>query len=98
MNRALWINQNPSQLDKDFQALFTSHDDPLLRHVRTRIKSRQTNGVIERFFGTLNDTVDAATSATATPPTWKPTTSASSTTPSDPIEHSATAPPNLPTS
>ncbi|MCX8562582.1 hypothetical protein OS122_16965 [Mycolicibacterium mucogenicum] len=55
MNRALWINQNPSQLDKDFQALFTSHDDPLLRHVRTRIKSRQTNGVIERFFGTLNE-------------------------------------------
>ena len=28
-------------------------DDPLLRHVRTRVKSPQTNGVIERFFGTL---------------------------------------------
>lgn len=28
-------------------------DDPLLRHVRTRIRSPQTNGVIERFFGTL---------------------------------------------
>lgn len=55
MNRALWIDQNPSQLGKDFQALFTSQDDPLLRHVRTRIKSRQTNGVIERFFGTLNE-------------------------------------------
>ena len=26
---------------------------PLLRHVRTRVKSPQTNGVIERFFGTL---------------------------------------------
>jgi putative transposase len=25
----------------------------LLRHVRTRVKSPQTNGVIERFFGTL---------------------------------------------
>jgi putative transposase len=28
-------------------------DDPLLRHVRTRIRSPQTNGVVERFFGTL---------------------------------------------
>lgn len=28
-------------------------DDPLLRHVRTRVRSPQTNGVIERFFGTL---------------------------------------------
>ena len=28
-------------------------DDPLLKHVRTRVKSPQTNGVIERFFGTL---------------------------------------------
>jgi len=28
-------------------------DDPLLRHVRTRVKSPQTNGVIERSFGTV---------------------------------------------
>jgi hypothetical protein len=28
-------------------------DEPLLRHVRTRVRSPQTNGVIERFFGTL---------------------------------------------
>lgn len=28
-------------------------DDPLLRHVRTRVRSPQTNGVVERFFGTL---------------------------------------------
>lgn len=28
-------------------------EDPLLRHVRTRVKSPQTNGVMERFFGTL---------------------------------------------
>jgi hypothetical protein len=28
-------------------------DDPLFRHVRTRVRSPQTNGVIERFFGTL---------------------------------------------
>ncbi|MGV9927138.1 integrase core domain-containing protein [Nocardia rhamnosiphila] len=27
--------------------------DPLLRHVRTRVRSPQTNGVIERFFGDL---------------------------------------------
>ncbi|WP_280370013.1 integrase core domain-containing protein [Nocardia wallacei] len=27
--------------------------DPLLRHVRTRVRSPQTSGVIERFFGTL---------------------------------------------
>ncbi|MFE9321857.1 integrase core domain-containing protein [Nocardia sp. NPDC052278] len=27
--------------------------DPLLRHVRTRVRSPQTNGAIERFFGTL---------------------------------------------
>jgi integrase-like protein len=27
--------------------------DPLLRHVRTRVKSPQTNGVVERFFGTV---------------------------------------------
>jgi putative transposase len=28
-------------------------DDPLLGHVRTRVRSPQTNGVVERFFGTL---------------------------------------------
>ncbi|NKY28547.1 integrase core domain-containing protein [Nocardia gamkensis] len=27
--------------------------DPLLRHVRTRVRSPQTNGVIESWFGTL---------------------------------------------
>lgn len=35
-----------------FQTAFAG-DDPLLRHVRTRVKSPQTNGVVERFFGTL---------------------------------------------
>jgi putative transposase len=35
-----------------FQSAF-ANDDPLLRHVRTRVKSPQTNGVIERFFGSL---------------------------------------------
>jgi putative transposase len=28
-------------------------DDPRFRHVRTRVRSPQTNGVVERFFGTL---------------------------------------------
>src|SRR2546429_6539503 len=28
-------------------------EDPLLRHVRTRVRSPQTNGVVERFFETL---------------------------------------------
>ncbi|MFD1531645.1 integrase core domain-containing protein [Pseudonocardia aurantiaca] len=28
-------------------------DDPLFRHVRTRVRSPQTNGVVERFFDTL---------------------------------------------
>jgi putative transposase len=28
-------------------------EDPLLRHVRTRVRSSQTNGVVERFFGSL---------------------------------------------
>lgn len=35
-----------------YQAGFAG-DDPLLRHVRTGVRSPQTNGVIERFFGTL---------------------------------------------
>jgi hypothetical protein len=35
-----------------FAEAFTG-DDPLLRHVRTRVKSPQTNGVVERFFGSL---------------------------------------------
>ena len=35
-----------------FAAAFTG-EDALLRHVRTRVRSPQTNGVVERFFGTL---------------------------------------------
>lgn len=50
---ALVSDNGPCYRGAVFQALFTDHDDPLLRHVRTRIKSPQTNGVIERFFGTL---------------------------------------------
>lgn len=51
---AVVSDNGPCYRGKTFQALFnTTNDDPLLRHVRTRIKSPQTNGVIERFFGTL---------------------------------------------
>jgi hypothetical protein len=35
-----------------YKAAFAG-EDPLLRHVRTRVRSPRTNGVIERFFGTL---------------------------------------------
>jgi putative transposase len=35
-----------------YQTAFAG-EDPLLRHVRRRARSPQTNGVIERFFGTL---------------------------------------------
>lgn len=49
---ALVSDNGPCYRGKTFQARFAG-DDPLLRHVRTRIKSPQTNGVIERFFGTL---------------------------------------------
>ncbi|MBB4930681.1 transposase InsO family protein [Lipingzhangella halophila] len=35
-----------------FAEAFTG-DEPLLRHVRTRVRSPRTNGVVERFFGTL---------------------------------------------
>ena len=37
---------------KTFRAAFDAAD-PILRHVRTRVRSPQTNGVIERFFETL---------------------------------------------
>jgi putative transposase len=37
-----------------FAATFAG-DDPLLRHVRTMVRSPPTNGVVDRFFGTLKD-------------------------------------------
>ena len=49
---AVVSDNGPCYRGKTFQGLFAG-DDPLLRHVRTRIKSPQTNGVVERFFGTL---------------------------------------------
>jgi transposase InsO family protein len=51
---AVISDNGPCYRGATFQDFFTDDDDdPLLRHVRTRIKSPQTNGVIERFFGTL---------------------------------------------
>ncbi|WP_420878900.1 transposase [Rhodococcus sp. (in: high G+C Gram-positive bacteria)] len=49
---ALVSDNGPCFRSRTFADLFTGHD-PLLRHVRTRVRSPQTNGVIERFFGTL---------------------------------------------
>src|SRR6266581_1542101 len=46
------IDNGPCFRGGTFAEAFTG-DDPLLRHVRTRIRSPQTNGMVERFFGTL---------------------------------------------
>jgi hypothetical protein len=71
-----------------YQTAFAS-DDPLLRHVRTRVRSPQTNGVIERFFGTLKyehlyrAPIDRGGALAMRPPA-----SATSTTASDPTSRS----------
>jgi putative transposase len=49
---AVVSDNGPCFRGQTFQTVFEG-DDPLLRHVRTRVKSPQTNGVVERFFGTL---------------------------------------------
>lgn len=49
---AVVSDNGPCFRGQTFQSAFAD-DDPLLRHVRTRVKSPQTNGVIERFFGSL---------------------------------------------
>jgi putative transposase len=49
---AVVSDNGPCFRGQTFQTAF-AEDDPLLRHVRTRVKSPQTNGVVERFFGTL---------------------------------------------
>lgn len=49
---ALVSDNGPAFKSEAFAAVFAG-EDPLLRHVRTRVKSPQTNGVVERFFGTL---------------------------------------------
>ena len=46
------VTDGPCFRGGTFAEAFTG-DDPLLSHVRTRIRSPQTNGVVERFFGTL---------------------------------------------
>jgi putative transposase len=47
-----WELNGPCFRGTVFAEAFTG-DDPLFRHVRTRVRSPQTNGVVERFFGTL---------------------------------------------
>jgi putative transposase len=49
---AVVSDNGPCFRGETYAAAFAG-EDPLLRHVRTRVKSPQTNGVIERFFGTL---------------------------------------------
>jgi len=49
---AIVSDNGPCFRGETYAAAFAG-EDPLLRHVRTRVKSPQTNGVIERFFGTL---------------------------------------------
>jgi transposase InsO family protein len=49
---ALVSDNGPAFRSDGFKTLFAG-DDALLKHVRTRVRSPQTNGVIERFFGTL---------------------------------------------
>ena len=49
---ALVGDNGPAWRSTTFAQLFAG-PDPLLRHVRTRVRSPQTNGVVERFLGTL---------------------------------------------
>jgi putative transposase len=49
---AVVSDNGPCFRGETFAQAFTGQD-PLLRHVRTRVRSPQTNGVVERFFGTL---------------------------------------------
>jgi putative transposase len=49
---AVVSDNGPCFRGQTFQSAFDD-EDPLMRHVRTRVKSPQTNGVVERFFGTL---------------------------------------------
>jgi putative transposase len=49
---AVVSDNGPCFRGKTYAAAFAG-EDPLLRHVRTRVRSPQTNRVIDRFFGTL---------------------------------------------
>jgi hypothetical protein len=43
----------PAWGHRKIAAMMRTDGYPLLLHVRTRVRSPQTNGVVERFFGTL---------------------------------------------
>lgn len=47
------VSDNGSAFRGAVYATAFTGEDPLLKHVRTRVRSPQTNGVVERFFGTL---------------------------------------------
>lgn len=49
---AVVSDNGPAFRAATYATAFDGHD-PLLKHVRTRVRSPQTNGVVERFFGTL---------------------------------------------
>lgn len=49
---AVVTDNGPCFRGERFADAFTGNN-PLLHHVRTRVRSPQTNGVVERFFGTL---------------------------------------------
>jgi putative transposase len=49
---AVVSDNGPAFRGATYATAFTG-PDPLLKHVRTRVRSPQTNGVVERFFGTL---------------------------------------------
>lgn len=49
---AVVSDNDPCFRGETFKAAFTS-EDPLLRHVPPRVRSPQTNGVIEPLFGAL---------------------------------------------
>jgi transposase InsO family protein len=48
---ALVTDNGSAFKSKPFADLFKG-EDPLLKHIRTKVRSPQTNGVVERFFGT----------------------------------------------
>jgi putative transposase len=87
---AVVSDKGPCFRSETFATAFAG-DDPLLRHVRTRVRSPQTNGVIERFFGALKyEHLYRAPIDDGDAPPWKPTATATSTTPSDRTKPSAT--------
>ncbi len=95
---ALVSDNGPCFRGETYKTAFAG-EDPLLRHVRTRVRSPQTNGVIERFFGTLKyEHLYRAPIDDGGALRWRPPASATSTTASDPTGRSVTGHRATPTS